>query len=487
MSDTGSVHLQQYFEIKGAVYESLLSDFVNDAVSSEADNIEEHMAEWLQRRRQANVAAPSRAVEAALTAAHSSAGEASGLKWMHLGSAKPHNGRELSHEALATALSNSTEFTQAEWDAFGVHDLRTDSFISSAGAYFGPASAASQPGIADWTVPSWMGAPRRSSDGGDRFLLADPVSAALLKPLGADAASPHATIAYMRTLCTDQAAVRKLLEDSHVLDALASAVCDAATAELSLAGGGTSTTSAAEALSGKFAAENAFTLHYGKLDMFYSGLEGRLGRPQPNLYVAMEDEHTRSIDSRDEFTTSNYGVETTSQIEWWFVVDPVEGRRALRRKDWPIEHEEKIHPEKRRGNRGEVLLSQFDGELEAKNRELEAMGETCKVSRNELLAARMYTGPVRATWRSKQRAPNLTPSPLTWRPGLSILSNLIPPITSARRCSKSTTWCCVPTHAPRSTRGSRRTCCASSTSCARATSVFQRSGSNLVNELATHT
>ena len=387
-----------------------------------------------------------------------------------------------------------------------MQDLHADSFISSAGTYFGPASAASQPGIDDWTVASWLGEPRQSSDGGNRFLLAEPVSAALLKPLGADAASSRATIAYMRTLCTDQAAVRKLLEDSHVLDALASVVCEAAKAEL-VADGGTSAASAAEVLSGKFAAENAFTLHYGKIDMFYSGLEGRIGRPQPNLYVAMEDEHRRSIDSRDEFTTSNYGVKTTSQIEWWFVIDPAEGRRVLGLHDWPVEHAEKIHPERRRGSTGEVPLAWFDAQLEAKNRELEHTGETCKVSRNELLAARMYTGPVCVARRSKQRALEAACPRSSVHSAQRALSaartqssahseqralraactqadtlaadigrasrTLLCSLTSARRCSKSTTWYSVRIHAPRSTRASRRTCCVSSTSCARATSVCQ--------------
>ena len=35
----------------------------------------------------------------------------------------------------------------------------------------------------------------------------------------------------------------------------------------------------------------------------------------------MEVEHTKKNDSRDEFTTGNYGVSTTPEIEWWFVVE----------------------------------------------------------------------------------------------------------------------------------------------------------------------
>jgi len=38
-------------------------------------------------------------------------------------------GHELQHARLAAALQNQTEFTQQEWDAFGIHDLRMDHFI----------------------------------------------------------------------------------------------------------------------------------------------------------------------------------------------------------------------------------------------------------------------------------------------------------------------------------------------------------------------
>ena len=81
------------------------------------------------------------------------------------------------------------------------------------------------------------------------------------------------------------------------------------------------------ALSGKYVG----TLNLGDERDFYSGLSKAVGYPQPNLRPAMEREHVRMLDSDIEFTTSNYEITTPSKIEWYFVVDPEEGRKVLRR------------------------------------------------------------------------------------------------------------------------------------------------------------
>ena len=74
-------------------------------------------------------------------------------------------------------------------------------------------------------------------------------------------------------------------------------------------------------LHGKFVQEGAaFTMKYGDLSTFFGGLEAKIGPPRPNVREAMTDEHVRSSDSQDEFTTGNYGVTTTPEIEWSFVV-----------------------------------------------------------------------------------------------------------------------------------------------------------------------
>ena len=64
---------------------------------------------------------------------------ASGLKWRKAKSEKPSNGQELMNEKLAEALATKTEFTQAEWDAFGIEVLHMDHFIQSGASCFQPA------------------------------------------------------------------------------------------------------------------------------------------------------------------------------------------------------------------------------------------------------------------------------------------------------------------------------------------------------------
>ncbi len=62
-----------------------------------------------------------------------------GSKWKKLGVAEPSRGQELMCAGLAAALSNKTEFTQQEWDSFGIHDMGDDHYIRSGDQYFKPA------------------------------------------------------------------------------------------------------------------------------------------------------------------------------------------------------------------------------------------------------------------------------------------------------------------------------------------------------------
>eukprot|EP00966_Prymnesium_polylepis_P239099 5530144-Prymnesium_polylepis.1 len=148
----------------------------------------------------------------------------------------------------------------------------------------------------------------------------DVVASALLRPLG-DSPPPHVELQFLRSLGGNTEACRSLL-DGAVLDGLAKSVSEAA-AELS------SAASSALELSNKFA-ESTFTLSYGGLDTFYEGLEGRIGAPNPNLQEAMEREHILSKDSQAPFKTPNYGVSTTSEVEWHYVCNPTDKQmRAL--------------------------------------------------------------------------------------------------------------------------------------------------------------
>ena len=62
----------------------------------------------------------------------------SGLRWLRAGTARPGVGRELKNAKLAMALTSKTAFTKAEWEAFGITDLRKTDYIEGGGVYFQP-------------------------------------------------------------------------------------------------------------------------------------------------------------------------------------------------------------------------------------------------------------------------------------------------------------------------------------------------------------
>jgi len=74
--------------------------------------------------------------------------ETTGLQWRNIGVIRPGKGAELTHFNLSLALMNKADerckhldkwcksFTQEEWDALGIRDLRMDNFIRSEDSYF---------------------------------------------------------------------------------------------------------------------------------------------------------------------------------------------------------------------------------------------------------------------------------------------------------------------------------------------------------------
>ena len=77
-------------------------------------------------------------------------------------------------------------------------------------------------------------------------------------------------------------------------------------------------------LNTKFAQESSFELSVGSLDVFYGGLDKLVGPPRMisgSLLLAMEAEHCKARDANEAFSPSNGpGMDTTSAIEWAFVV-----------------------------------------------------------------------------------------------------------------------------------------------------------------------
>ena len=135
-----------------------------------------------------------------------------------------------------------------------------------------------------------------------------------------------------------------------------------------------------------------------------------------------------AADSVQEFTTNNYGIKTTSTIEWWAVVDPSAGLKELKLKEYPSETFG-IDEERKRGSTGLVPLKEFLPALEAKNAALRALKEP-ELLEEELLAGRLYTGPMvrRDSTRPHRPAPCALPR---------LITRVSPPLSSKSTCSSS--------------------------------------------------
>ena len=133
-----------------------------------------------------------------------------------------------------------------------------------------------------WDTARWLAS-------GAGAPIADAVTAALLRPFhGSGELSPPPSgvqqRTYLRSLAkqeTSVAMVEALLRDSPLLTEISRAVCGCAI-KLNAA----SVSDPAKVLSDKFAA-STFTLSFGDLGSFFSGLEGLVGAPSPMLHEVM--------------------------------------------------------------------------------------------------------------------------------------------------------------------------------------------------------
>lgn len=233
----------------------------------------------------------------------------------------------------------------------------------------------------EWTAAAWISSMEN---------LNEAVAAELFKPLGANATGEQ-QLAYIRTIGRSDGrrgqshgrdALLQLLRDSKVLEVLADELWEGAT-ELASAAATTATE-----LRNKFVQDDeAFTISYGGVDTFFGGLERLIGPPSPQLLETMTHEHTRSADSQVIFKTSNYGVSTTSEIEWYFVNDPEDGLSTLGIKSWPAEMVEQCQMRK------PMRLSSFEAKRSQIDTALEAIDQF-PMRKEELIGARCYTGPM---------------------------------------------------------------------------------------------
>ena len=133
--------------------------------------------------------------------------------------------------------------------------------------------------------------------------------------------------------------------------------------------------------------EGAGDLLFGGLPAFFSGLEPRIGSPDPKVFKDMCADHCQKPDSQVEFTTGNYNVVTTSEVEWKFVVEP---ETPLK---WPIE-ERLMGDESQKGHMRKLLPTEIlMKRMEGQNIKLAALGAD-ELTWNEVVGARLYTGPL---------------------------------------------------------------------------------------------
>jgi len=158
-----------------------------------------------------------------------------------------------------------------------------------------------------------------------------------------------------------------------------------------LAAGAAPKASVEEDMMSKFAGQ--LTLSYGGLDSFFGGLEARIGAPQPQVAEAMEAEHMAHAESSVPFCTGNYGVDTTTETEYLFVCAPdfPKALKRLGRTRWPRESDALLQD--RSHCREPQPLERFVKAAEVRNRELERTHQPA-IIREEIIAARLYTGPL---------------------------------------------------------------------------------------------
>ena len=136
-------------------------------------------------------------------------------------------------------------------------------------------------------------------------------------------------------------------------------------------------------------------MSFGGLDAFYGGLEAQIGPPQPQVFAGMEAEHLRGADAVAEWTTANYGLATTAAAEWRFVVEAAATK---------VEESTELLPDRSRC-RQPVPLHVFEKAAEPKNEALRRAKQP-ELTTDEIIGARLYTGPLFEKYNAVMRGLN---------------------------------------------------------------------------------
>ena len=178
------------------------------------------------------------------------------------------------------------------------------------------AAAAAEPGPTSWLAIQWLAEVENLFGCIASALLVDPDDKERQLEGGA-------ALAHVRALESKEELKERLLEGGTI-----DRLCDAIWPKLEVLKAGPAT---ASELATQWATEGAGDLLYGGLSSFFSGLEPRIGSPDPKVFKDMMGDHCSRSDAQVEFTTGNYSVVTTSEVEWKFVVEPETPIK------WPLE------------------------------------------------------------------------------------------------------------------------------------------------------
>ena len=167
------------------------------------------------------------------------------------------------------------------------------------------AKAHKQNGRLDWSAAGWVASLPE---------MTDTIAQALLS--GFESGTELDYVINLGSLGAE--GVRAILDEGRLLEGLSK--------QLALAAKTFAKQRAATAtdLHAKFCQDESLQrLKFGELKNFYSGLDGVVGPPATDLEMGMLREHTKCRDSQVMFEAPNYGTQTTSEIEYYFVTEPM--------------------------------------------------------------------------------------------------------------------------------------------------------------------
>ena len=151
------------------------------------------------------------------------------------------------------------------------------------------------------------------------------------------------------------------------------------------------------ALSAKFKEDAAYQLQFGGLRHYFGGLDALIGPPlmiDGSLEKAMEVEHCGKDDSQTPFTSSNQ-VDTCSRDEWEFVRAPDMNKNYAERRGFRETRLEWC--------RKPMTPEALRAEMDMQNKLLEEK-DLPHIDFTEVLAARLYTGPMYEKYNAALRS-----------------------------------------------------------------------------------